>query len=94
MRKKIKYGYAEYICTNCTGSKKKKVAFTCKSRFCNRCGKVYIEKWVEKQTERILEIGHRHMVFTVPEELRVMFYRNRDWLKDLSDKAAEVIQYW
>ncbi|AVX19296.1 IS91 family transposase [Carboxydocella thermautotrophica] len=89
-----KYGYAEYICTNCTGSEKKKVAFTCKSRFCNRCGKVYIEKWVEKQTERILEIGHRHMVFTVPEELRVMFYRNRDWLKDLSDKAAEVIQYW
>ncbi|WP_159071955.1 transposase zinc-binding domain-containing protein [Carboxydocella thermautotrophica] len=32
-----------YICTNCTGSEKKKVAFTCKSRFCNRCGKVYIE---------------------------------------------------
>ncbi|GAW30159.1 transposase zinc-binding domain-containing protein, partial [Carboxydocella sp. ULO1] len=85
---------AEYICTNCTGSEKKKVAFTCKSRFCNRCGKVYIEKWAEKQTERILEIGHRYMVFTVPEELRVMFYRNRDWLKDLSDKAAEVIQYW
>ncbi|WP_159446803.1 transposase zinc-binding domain-containing protein [Carboxydocella sp. ULO1] len=34
-----KYGYAEYICTNCNGKEKKKVAFTCKSRFCNRSGK-------------------------------------------------------
>lgn len=89
-----RYGYAEYICTNCNGREKKRVAFTCKSRFCNRCGKIYIDKWVEKQVERILDVGHRHMVFSIPKELRLTFYRNRDFLKELSDNAAEVIQYW
>jgi len=88
------YGYVEYVCVKCNGKEKKRVGFTCKSRFCNRCGKIYIEKWVEKQTERILEVGHRHIVFTIPEELRKVFYQKRDLLKDLSDKAAEVIQYW
>ncbi|GAV24952.1 IS91 family transposase, partial [Carboxydothermus islandicus] len=86
--------YVEYVCVKCNGKEKKRVGFTCKSRFCNRCGKIYIEKWVEKQTERILEVGHRHIVFTIPEELRNIFYHNRELLKDLSDKAAEVIQYW
>ena len=89
-----KYGYAEYICTNCNGKEKKKVAFTCKSRFCNKCGKVYIDQWVEKQAERIIEVGHRHMVFSIPKELRMVFYHNREWLKELSDNAAAVIQYW
>lgn len=90
----LKYGYAEYICTNCNGKEKKRVAFTCKSRFCNRCGKVYIDQWVEKQVERIIDVGHRHMVFSIPEELRIVFYRNREWLKELSDNAAAVLQYW
>lgn len=89
-----RYGYAEYICIHCNGKEKKKIAFTCKSRFCNRCGKVYIDQWVEKQAERIIEAGHRHVIFSIPEELRIIFYHNRGWLKDLSDNAASVIQYW
>lgn len=66
----------------------------CKSRFCNRCGKVYIENWVNKQVERIIDVSHRHTVFTVPQELRGKIYWHRDLLKDLSDGVAEVIQYW
>jgi len=89
-----KYGYAEYICINCNGREKRKVAFSCKSRFCNRCGKVYIDKWVEKQTERIINVGHRHLVFSIPEEFRIIYYKHRDWLKELSDQAAGVVQYW
>ena len=31
-------GYAEYVCPQC--GNKKKVPFTCKSRFCTSCGKI------------------------------------------------------
>ena len=37
-------GYAEYVCPQC--GNKKQVPFTCKSRFCTSCGKIYIDKWV------------------------------------------------
>lgn len=85
-------GFTKYMCTNC--GEEKVVAFTCKSRFCSSCGKVYIENWVTKQVETIIDTPHRHTVFTVPEELRKKFYWDRGLIKDLSDKAAEVIEYW
>jgi len=88
-----KYGYVKYVCLDC-GKHHKIVGFSCKSRFCNRCGKVYIENWVNKQVERIIDVSHRHTVFTIPAELRGKFYWHRDLLKDLSDGVAEVIQYW
>ncbi|HYF92183.1 MAG TPA: transposase zinc-binding domain-containing protein [Symbiobacteriaceae bacterium] len=43
------------------------MGFTCKSRFCPRCGKRYVDQWVEKQVETILNVSHRHTVFTIPE---------------------------
>lgn len=42
----IKYGFAEYKCAECGESTK--VPFTYKSKFCNRCGKLYTMKWAEK----------------------------------------------
>lgn len=88
-----KHGYAKYMCLNC-GKHYKTIGFSCKSRFCNRCGKVYIENWVNKQVEKIIDVSHKHTVFTVPEELRGLIYWNRELLKELSDGVAEVIQYW
>lgn len=88
----IENGFARYVCPDCL--KDKVVAFTCKSRFCNRCGKVYIDNWVEKTVGNIIDVGHRHTVFSIPEELRSYFYWNRDLLKDLSDCAAQVIQHY
>ena len=49
-------GFAEYICFRCNGKHRKIVPFTCKSRFCTSCGKVYIDKWVEAQVEDIIEV--------------------------------------
>lgn len=43
----IKYGFAEYKCETCGESTK--VPFTCKSKFCNRCGILYTMKWAEKK---------------------------------------------
>lgn len=83
-------GFVAYICMICL--EKIKIGFSCKSRFCNRCGKKYISDWVEKQVRRILEVPHRHCIFTVPKEFRKHFFWNRKCLKDLQDMAYEVIE--
>ena len=71
------WGYAEYCCPNC-GQGTRRVAFTCKSCFCLSCSKVYTDDFVA-QVSRVLQPGlsYRHMILTVPEQLRVIFYRDR-----------------
>ena len=70
-------GYAEYRCTSC-GIGVKRVAFTCKGAFCLSCGQVYSDG-VVNQVSKMLHpgISYRHVVLTVPEQLRNIFYRHR-----------------
>jgi len=42
-------------------------------------------------TQEILDTPHRHLVFTIPEQLRAKIYWNRELLKVLSDTAARVV---
>ena len=82
-------GYAEYICPCC--KKTKKICFTCKSRFCTSCGKRYIDEWVEKMVYKIFDVPHRHLIFTIPQELREIFRRDRSLLKFMMDCVSQVI---
>lgn len=84
-------GYAIYLCTNCCQHPERIVFFTCKSRFCTSCGKVYVDNWVKKMSQEILDTSHRHLVFTIPQQLRAKIYWNRGLLKVLSDTAARVV---
>jgi Putative transposase/Transposase zinc-binding domain len=70
-------GYTEYRCTTC-GLDVRRIAFTCKSTFCLSCGKVYSDSFVS-QVSKVLHPGvtYRHIVLTVPEQLRQFFYNNR-----------------
>jgi len=85
-------GYAEYKCEKC--GEKKKVAFRCRSRFCGSCGKVYIDNRAENMAEKLIQCKHQHMVFTIAEELREYFMRDRKLLELLPQCAAEVIKSW
>lgn len=78
-------GYIEFRCPRC-GKDSRRVAFTCKSCFCLSCGKVYTDEFVA-QVSRVLQPGlkYRHMVLTVPEQLRIYFYRDRHEGKLLSE---------
>ena len=88
-------GYARYECLGCEGNSKPViVCFTCKSRFCNKCGKKYTDDWSDKQQELIFNVPHRHMVFTVPQELRDIFFQDRKKLNELSKQVAEVFQFY
>ncbi|MCM3732714.1 transposase [Fictibacillus nanhaiensis] len=42
----------------------------------------------------IFNVPHRHMVFTVPKELRNIFFQDRKKLNELAKKAAEVFQFY
>ena len=80
-------GYAEYICTHC--GTKKKSPFTCKGRFCTSCGKKYTDEWVHRTVGELIDVAHRHLVLTIPEELREVFFWNRSLLKVMMDCAAK-----
>lgn len=70
-------GYTEHRCMSC-GEDVRRIPFTCKSNFCLSCGKVYSDS-VVSQVSKMLHPGviYRHVVLTVPEQLRQIFYTNR-----------------
>ena len=70
-------GYSEYICTYC-GRDLRRVCFSCKSCFCLSCAKGYVDEFVS-QVSKMLHSGvvYRHIVLTVPKQLRPVFYRAR-----------------
>lgn len=72
------YGYIFYECPNCNNFHIQ--GFTCKSRFCPRCGKKYRDKIGTKVASKLLKVKHRQLVFTIPFELRTFFRRHRQLL--------------
>lgn len=82
-------GYAEY---RCSCGYVKKVPFSCKSRFCLRCSKVYTDNWVAKIKQIIFaRIEHRHIILTAPSQLWEYFH-NQEMLKFLADCGAKLIE--
>lgn len=82
-------GYYLYRCPCSKGEIK--VGFACKSRFCPRCGRIYVDNWVEKVLSKIINVPHWHLLFSIPEQFRMFFFRNRKLLKGLADLAVETI---
>jgi len=86
-----KNGFTLYACPKC--NVEKWVPFTCKSRFCNCCGVKYSKDRALNMSAKLLKCSHRHIVFTVPEELRKYFAYDRSLLNLLFEAAAETITY-
>ena len=85
-------GYNTYVCPEC--GEKKYVAHTCKSRFCNACGKVKNDEWAEKAQTRLFNIPHKHLVFSIPCEIRLLFQENRQLLSYLHQSVGQAILDW
>lgn len=84
-------GFALYFCPECFAVKH--VAFTCKSRFCNTCGGKYSKDRALAMSAKLLDCSHRHIVFTIPEELRKYFALDRTLLNLLFQAAANTITF-
>ncbi len=85
-------GFATYICSKC-GREEKKIAFSCKSCFCLTCAKVYTDQWA-RRIESILfpGVAYRHVVLTMPEELRDCFYQEVELLSDLMKEGIKCLE--
>lgn len=68
---KDKSGYHLYQCPDC--GEKKYVAHTCKSRFCNSCGKIATDKWVNTTYSSFLNVPYHHIIFNPPSQLWYLF---------------------
>lgn len=82
-------GHALYYCDHC--HKFKHVSFTCKSRFCNSCGAKYTQDRAESISSKLIRCNHRHIVFTIPQELRSFFRKDRSLLHILFKACADTI---
>lgn len=61
---------------------------TCKSRLCSSCGYKYKMDRVENITEKVYKCKHRQIVFTIPKELRIYFFKH---FKDLTNILFEAV---
>lgn len=90
-------GFMAYRCLHC--GELKKVPFSCKSSFCLSCAKIYTERWVEYISKALFKgMKYRHVVLTVPEELRKWFYKEVELLSELMKVGHEfyedAVSYW
>ena len=85
-------GFAMYCCPHCGAYKI--VPFRCHSRFCNTCGVAYQSQRAEVISSKLFNCHHRHIVFTIAEELRWYFKKDRTLLNILFKTAAQVISDW
>jgi len=84
-------GYARYKCMHC--QQEKVVPFSCKSSFCLSCARIRLEKWLEKIEDTLFEdVEYRHVVLTIPEALRVYFYRAPEKLSRFIQTGLEMLK--
>lgn len=82
-------GYRLYCCPGC--GELKVVHFGCNSRVCTHCGKKFTDRWADSIARKMFDVKHRHVVLTIPEELRSVFYEDRTLLKVLMDCAIRTV---
>ncbi len=84
-------GYTEYICPDCLEIKR--VPFSCKCKFCLSCARAHLEEWISKIEASLFEgVDYRHLILTVPEQLRVYFYREPKLLDELVKTGLAMIK--
>lgn len=83
------FGGAMYGCTDC--GTLKFVPFRCHSRFCPTCGNKYSIDRTTAMSFKIIDTKHRHCVFTIAEELRPFFLKERSLLNCLFSAVRSVV---
>ena len=82
-------GFTTFICEKCNILKY--VFHTCKSRFCNSCGIKYAKERATAICAKCINCRHRHLIFTIPKELRIYFLKDRYLLNILFDAVGKTI---
>ena len=83
------FGGAMYGCPHC--GKLKFVPFRCRSRFCPTCGNLYSMQRTTSMAFKLINVTHRHCVFTIDENLRVFFLLHPSLLDCLFHAVTSVV---
>ena len=83
------FGGAMYGCPSC--GHLKFVPFRCHSRFCPTCGNKYSMERTTSMSFKIINVTHRHCVFTIADELRPFFLKDRSLLNCLFSAVRSVL---
>ena len=82
-----------YTCHQC--GETTEVYHNCKNRFCPTCSWNDTVRWAEKVKGNMLNIPHRHVVFTIPHQLNFLIIRNKYiLLNTLMQTSAEALKDW
>jgi hypothetical protein len=79
-------GFHKYQCPDCGDNVV--VPHSCKSRFCSSCGTLATNNWISSNLNELLDVPYKHLVFTIPSELRTIILSNRKLLLNLLFKSA------
>lgn len=66
---------------------------SCKNRHCPKCQTISKERWLDARKDELLPVKYFHAVFTVPDNLNPLIYRNKRLMYNLIFKASsETVQ--
>ena len=83
-------GFLTYKCPECGTTKT--IPLACKSRICPRCGKKYTDERADELASSLYAVSHRHMVFTIPEELREVLGADHGLFKVVMDAVSRTLK--
>lgn len=75
-----------YVCDTC--GVELPLYNSCRNRHCPECQALDQARWINAREERILPVGHHHVVFTLPAELRPLAKRHAKAIYALLFEAA------
>lgn len=61
---------------------------SCRNRHCPQCQGLKKEQWLNKQEQSLLLIHYFHVVFTLPQELRLVAFLNKENIYNLMFKSV------
>lgn len=79
-------GTYAYACEDCDHTAFRN--YSCRNRHCPMCQGVNKEIWVDQRKKDILNAPYFHVVFTMPEQLKLLIYHNQQLLYDLMFRAV------
>ncbi len=86
-------GVDHYVCEDC--GELSYAYHSCKNRFCPTCSWKDTLDWADRMKEQMLDIPHRHIVFTVPHTLNGLIKENKDdLLSFLFQASADTLKDW
>jgi hypothetical protein len=86
-------GIDYYSCPECGDTTE--VYHNCKNRFCPTCSWSDTVRWAEKIKRNMLNMPHRHVVFTIPHKLIPLIKRNEFVLLNMQMQvSAQTLKDW